>query len=128
MKLPLVLCLVAAVAWTGCKKDDAPAAREVKPLEGLTGKEEAAPPPPDPTAAPRPEVSAPAEPSGPLEPQQGAETLNSALSEWLDNGNPMIGSLDDFARLKLVGTMPKPPPGKKFVLDPKKKKVVVVNQ
>jgi hypothetical protein len=129
MKLPILLCLIAGLSFLGCKKDTGPAAREVKPLEKLDPN--AAPTPPAEPAAPQPEAPAtPTEGGGAAtgETGFGAETLNAALSEHLDNGNPMIGSLDDFVRLKLVRRMPQPPAGKKFVLDPKKKKVVVVNQ
>jgi hypothetical protein len=127
MKWHLALLLIVSLAYVGCgKKEQGPAAREVtapKPLENNDG---AAPPPPDPTAPPA--DAPPPQPTEGGDPPRPVETLNSQLSEYLANGGKMPSTMEELARLKLVPQIPAAPPGKKFVIDSNKRKVIMVNQ
>ena len=120
----VIVCLGAATLLiAGCSKPP-PETNMPAPLEPLAAKEEAAPPPPDPTATP----VAPVEAAPTMDEETALVTLNSMVSDFSMSRQRLPNGLEELVSLKLLPAVPEASPGKKFVIDPKLRRVVLANK
>jgi hypothetical protein len=112
---------------TGCGKKDAPtetpAAEPAAPAE--TAPTDAPPPPPVPGGA----NSAPAPEAAPAEEKIDALTqVKNAIQSFVISNERPPKDLNELVRMKYLKSLPAAPPGKKFVYDPSRMDIKLVNQ
>jgi hypothetical protein len=56
------------------------------------------------------------------------EALNSLVEEFYTAHDRLPKSIDEMVQMKFIQKAPTPPPGKRYVIDPKKFKIVLVSQ
>ena len=91
------------------------------PVEGLTQPAAGQPPPPpvadgNETPAPTPDAS------------PGLAELTMAVRSYVMTQGKPPGTLEDLAKAGTIRKLPTPPPGKKYVLDPKGMSVLLVDR
>lgn len=57
-----------------------------------------------------------------------ATQLNNALHSYLEMKGRMPHEINELAAAKLVPSVPAPPPGKKYAIDPQKLEVLLISQ
>ena len=61
-------------------------------------------------------------------PQASLELLNETLKNWVLRNNNYPKDLQEFVTAGMLPRLPIPPPGKRFVVDPEKRSVVLAAQ
>jgi hypothetical protein len=123
-----------AVVFAGCGKKpaadtgDASAPAPSAPTTVSVGDDSAAPPPPPPVAAPT-EPAAP-RPDGPPQEENvdGLTQITRAIQSFAISNERPPKDLNELVKAKLIPALPTPPPGKKFLYDPSRMSIKLVNQ
>lgn len=138
MKLALVLCLIAVLVHSGCRKRSNPPAgsspeTSVDP-HGATTKVQTpagafvpplAVPPDSPAAKAQTELDRKLA-SG--NPQLQLQVLDELLQAWAMSNPDLPKDLEEFVRAGMLTKIPPPPSGKRFLIDRKAGRVVLANQ
>ena len=138
MKTTISLLAASALALAGCHKAGQIEKPNTAPLPKVSIDGEASTPAPAAVSANAPESSNPPPPDAPAaEPQQLTaseemslvpESLNSVLRDYYDAESRVPKDLEEMVQLKLIPRVPTPPPGKKYVIDATKRRVVLVSK
>jgi hypothetical protein len=134
MRIYWVFSLCALMVLGACKpKPEPPPPTPAEPkappsgtVSLLPSSESSAPPPPSAEGAPVPAETTRTEP--PPEENNVNETLTSVIRDFYDSSGRLPKDIQELVTLKLIPKMPEAPPGKKYELDPVKKRAILVNK
>jgi len=134
MRIAWVFSLCAVLALGACKpKPEPPPPTPVEPKAPPSGtvsllppSDNSAPPPPSAESAPVRAETTRTEP--PPEENNVNETLTSIIRDFYDSNGRLPKDIQELVTLRLISKIPEAPPGKKFVLDPVKKRAILVNK
>ncbi len=138
MKSVLLICVLATLIHTGCRKrtstttDNAPVTPATAPAgasPALTPKGAFVPalavPADSPAAKAQTELDRKLA-SG--NPQVQVQVLDEILQAWAMSNPELPKDLEEFVRAGMLTKIPTPPPGKRFLIDRKTARVVLANQ
>lgn len=132
---PLLLAVIMGLSACGKKEDPAPSAAPERPSAGVSVQEQPpAPPPPTPdgTEAPAAPVEEKVEDGMPTAPEDAAlkypvsKEMTDAIHLYVLDNRKMPASFQVLLNDRYVQSI-KPPPGKKFALDRKRQRVVIMD-
>jgi hypothetical protein len=122
--------LIPGLILSGCGKSKKPETPQAAPPEQAVSAEAIAAPappaPPHPSQAPAESGDRPI-PANMQDVSLDLESLNIILDNYYTAYEKVPKDINDMIRLKLIKRAPTPPPGKKYVIDPKKHKINVVD-
>lgn len=132
MKLTITCCLLAALLAVGCRKKTTPA----DPSTQATPSTAPAAPKGEFTPAPAVPANSPAAKAHSEMDQKLAsgnvqlqlQVLDELLQAWVMSQNSIPKDLQALVGAKMLTKVPTPPPGKRFAVDQKTGRVVLLNQ
>jgi hypothetical protein len=125
MRHLVIACLGAILLFSvGCKKSPPPETKMPAPLQPLTPSDGTPPPAPDPTAS---QTAAPVAATA-MDTETTLVTLNSMVSDFSMSRKRLPNGIEELVALKLLPAVPEAPPGKKYVIDPQSRRVVLANK
>jgi hypothetical protein len=126
--LTLTAALVSTSLLIGCGKKTPKETAPPPPAEASAPQTEPAPPPPgEATAAPAEATEGPAQASN-LNPMDysNASGLTLMVQEYYGKHGRVPKDLNELVAAKMLLKVPTPPPGTKYVIDAKRRQVVIV--
>ena len=132
MKLAIACCLLAAFLSVGCRKKITPADSNPQATPSAAPaapKGEFTPPPAVPADSPSAKAHSEMDQkltSGNVQFQ--LQVLDDLLQAWVMSQNSIPKNLEVLVQAKMLIKLPTPPPGKRFAVDQKTGRAVLVNQ